>query len=90
MVALYPPPATAEQLALDGGDPPEELHVTLAFLGKQQDLADPPRCTPPSRRGRPHAALTGTISGAGLFTAGPSRSRTCRSTCPRCRRPGRT
>jgi hypothetical protein len=48
-----PAAGVAEELALDGGDPPEELHVTLAFLGSEQDLADPRRCTPPSRRGRP-------------------------------------
>jgi hypothetical protein len=72
MVALFPPADVAEELALDGGDPPESLHVTLAFLGSEQDLADPTALhaavkawaanTPP---------LTGTVSGTGLFTAGP-------------------
>lgn len=34
MVALYPDPTAAKKLALKGGSKPEELHVTLAFLGK--------------------------------------------------------
>ncbi len=33
MVALYPSPAVARALALDGGELPEDLHVTLAYLG---------------------------------------------------------
>lgn len=37
MVALYPPPAVAASLALAGGENPDELHVTLAYLGKIPD-----------------------------------------------------
>lgn len=33
MVALYPEPHVAAALALDGGELPEALHVTLGFLG---------------------------------------------------------
>jgi len=33
MVALYPPPDAARAMALDGGELPEDLHVTLGFLG---------------------------------------------------------
>ncbi|WP_189764638.1 2'-5' RNA ligase family protein [Streptomyces xanthochromogenes] len=33
MIALYPPPALAQQLAVEGGLPAEELHVTVAYLG---------------------------------------------------------
>ena len=33
MVAFYPSPDVARELALDGGEPPESLHVTLGFLG---------------------------------------------------------
>lgn len=33
MVALYPPPEVAAELAVPGGLPPTDLHLTLAFLG---------------------------------------------------------
>lgn len=33
MIALYPPLDVAESLAVDGGLPPEEMHVTVAYLG---------------------------------------------------------
>lgn len=33
MVALFLDPATAARFALDGGTPPEDMHVTLAYLG---------------------------------------------------------
>lgn len=34
MVAFYPDPAQAQTLAVEGGEAPEELHVTLVFLGE--------------------------------------------------------
>lgn len=37
MVALYPDPDAAKKIAVRGGDDPEQLHVTLAFLGKTSD-----------------------------------------------------
>ena len=40
MVALYPSPATARELALQGGQPPEDLHVTLVFLGHINELSE--------------------------------------------------
>lgn len=39
MICLYPPEATG--LAVDGGLPPEELHVTLMYLGDASALGDP-------------------------------------------------
>jgi 2'-5' RNA ligase len=38
MVALMVPPTDAQTLAVDGGEPPDELHVTLAFLGQAVDM----------------------------------------------------
>lgn len=38
MVALYPDRDEAEKLAITGGLPAHELHVTLAFLGKAKGL----------------------------------------------------
>ena len=73
MIALFPPAHVAHQLAVEGGESPEELHVTLAFLGKKADLGD--------RYGelqkvvadfaKEHGPLSGEVSGLGLFTAGP-------------------
>lgn len=37
MLALVPTEADAQRLALEGGLPAEELHVTLVFLGKSED-----------------------------------------------------
>ena len=72
MIALYPTPSVASKLALKGGEPKDEIHMTLAFLGKADKLPDPEGLkqavadwaarTPP---------LDGEISGHGLFTAGP-------------------
>jgi 2'-5' RNA ligase len=38
MVAFYLPPLAASQLARPGGELPEELHLTLAYLGDTSDL----------------------------------------------------
>ncbi len=38
MVALIPTAADAERLAVKGGEPAEQLHVTLAYLGEAADL----------------------------------------------------
>jgi 2'-5' RNA ligase/phage portal protein BeeE len=40
MVALYPDEATAEALAVPGYEAPDELHVTLAFMGDMNDMYD--------------------------------------------------
>jgi 2'-5' RNA ligase len=39
MVALFPDPEAAKKIAVRGGDDPEDLHVTLAYLGKTSDQA---------------------------------------------------
>lgn len=38
MVALYPTPPQADALAIEGGQPAGELHVTLVYLGKASDV----------------------------------------------------
>ncbi|MEV5944234.1 2'-5' RNA ligase family protein [Streptomyces sp. NPDC051994] len=38
MIALYPPPELAEQLAVEGGLPADELHVTVAYCGDAADI----------------------------------------------------
>jgi 2'-5' RNA ligase len=39
MVALFPDPDAAKKIMVRGGDDPEQLHVTLAYLGKTTDQA---------------------------------------------------
>lgn len=43
MVALYPSEDVAQQLAVDGDGAlsPDDLHITLAYLGKKSELSDP-------------------------------------------------
>ena len=72
MVALYPSPDVARALAQDAGEPAEDLHLTLAFLGEADELEDIDAlkavvagiaaAAPP---------LSGEVSGIGHFTAGP-------------------
>ncbi len=38
MIALYPPPNVARALAVDGGLPPDEMHVTVAYLGDAANI----------------------------------------------------
>lgn len=38
MVALRLPPGAADVLSLEGGQPPEDLHITLAYLGKASEF----------------------------------------------------
>ena len=68
MVALYPSAEVAEHLAVEGGSPAGELHVTLAFLGDRAAVEDPAGLaaqvqsaiagTPP---------LSGEVGGIGIF-----------------------
>lgn len=72
MVALYPPTGVATALALPDGEVPEQLHVTLAFLGKADDLEDPVALHAAVRIwAADQGAFVGEVSGAGLFTQGP-------------------
>lgn len=41
MIALYPRQDDALKLAVPGGEPPQDLHVTLAFLGDDVSSLDP-------------------------------------------------
>jgi 2'-5' RNA ligase len=74
MVALFPSRQVADLLAQPGGEPAQDLHVTLAYLGPadqltpdagdrlKQTVAEFAARTPP---------IVATVSGTGLFTAGP-------------------
>lgn len=72
MIAVYPSPELTAELALDGGEPAEELHLTLAFFGSVDEF---------NERGREdvvavletfvaeHDALMGKVGGVGRFAA---------------------
>lgn len=67
MVGLYPPADVAQQLALDGGAPPESLHVTLVFLGPVSDT-NPEALKAAVREWAANTPpLSGQISGYGHF-----------------------
>jgi 2'-5' RNA ligase len=69
MIALYPPPDVADQLAIPGGLAPGDIHLTVAFTG---DCADVDQFTLVAAAlalaARP--PVTATISGHARFTGG--------------------
>lgn len=76
MVAVYPDEATAEQIAVPGGDKPDQLHITLAYLGKVTDdvgagstLADATGRIVAAAQiaAATHEPLTGKVGGIGRF-----------------------
>ncbi len=70
MVALRIPHSAALRVAIPGGEPPEDLHCTIAYLGDADDL-DPERREDLVRRLKAVAAttppLSGTLTGYGRF-----------------------
>lgn len=72
MVAFYLPPELAAAVAVPGGEPTDQLHVTLAFLGEARDLTDPAGLQQAVEAWADECPLIeGEVSGVGLFTAGP-------------------
>lgn len=71
MVALYPRSSVAGRIAVDGGEPPAELHVTLAYLGEASGLDLERLKAVVAGVAEGAVPLTGEISGIGVFTANP-------------------
>ena len=72
MVALYPDPELAVELALPGGETTDRLHMTLGSLGKIADLGSLDEAVAAVRDwARKCPPLVGEVSGYGVFVAGP-------------------
>lgn len=74
MVALAPPREVCELLALEGGEPVDEMHVTLFYLGDADELGGQVRdrlegAVLDFAAGRP--PLVGHVGGAGVFAPSP-------------------
>lgn len=69
MIALFVPPTLAQQLAVKDGLPPDELHVTLAYLGEANQIPDIEKLKAfVHRLSTVYAPLSGTINGSGRFS----------------------
>lgn len=72
MVAFYPSRVTADALAIRGGEKPEEIHLTLAYLGTVDEIGSPQRLAQAVQSFAGSASpIEGEIAGTGIFTAGP-------------------
>lgn len=72
MVAFYPPPEVAAALSVGGGEPADEIHLTLAYLGDTEEEAIDYQAVQRAvaRWARQVAPMSGEVSGRGVFTAG--------------------
>jgi 2'-5' RNA ligase len=72
MVALYPTPELATELAIPKGESPGDLHLTLAFLGDAGDAAARDAALAAVRTWAAACPpLAGEVSGVGHFVSGP-------------------
>jgi 2'-5' RNA ligase len=72
MLAFYPTAEQAAALAVDGGEPAEDLHCTLAYLGHAEDLTDEHVAAihdVATQAAAGCSPLTGEFGGIGRFTA---------------------
>lgn len=69
MLALYPPPDVAASLALPGGLPESEIHLTVAYAGKAADV-DPQALRAAAGQLAMREPVTAMISGGARFTGG--------------------
>lgn len=72
MVALYAPDDVASDLALEGGTPPPDMHVTLAYLGKVDEVPNPEVLMDVvAEFAATHTPVDARISGTGRFVGNP-------------------
>jgi 2'-5' RNA ligase len=79
MLAFMLAPDDAKQLAIPDGEPAEDLHVTLAFLGDSSELGDEQLAalkSDVSEFTKSAPIVTGKISGIGRFTSVPEGEKT--------------
>jgi 2'-5' RNA ligase len=69
MIALYPPSDVAALLAVDGGLPVSDLHVTVAYCGSAGDV-DPERLLAAVKALADRASIAGSVAGHARFTGG--------------------
>lgn len=69
MVALYLPPEVAEQVAVEGGEAAEQLHITLAYFEDAGNARDdwPAVHALITNVARKHLPLAGALNGQGVF-----------------------
>lgn len=68
MVALYPRQDEVSKLVVPGGEPPQDLHVTLAFLGDDVSGIDPgPLASHVDQLASKYTVITARIMGHALF-----------------------
>ena len=73
MVGLFLSADAASSLVIDGGESPEDMHITLAYLGNRSELPpgfEVPLAEAVARVVRNQPPLRGKISGVGRFNAG--------------------
>lgn len=70
MVALRPPQPLCEALAQEGGEPVEEMHVTLCYLGKTEEVSRDAAEAAVAAFAASTSVLTGKLAGFGQFLNG--------------------
>ncbi len=72
MVAFFLKPSEAQQLALPGGEPIDEIHMTLCYLGDKSQIWNFDKLEQAvSNYAKSAPALQGNVSGIGRFLAVP-------------------
>lgn len=68
MVAMFLPPEAASQVALFDGNPPDDLHITLAYLGEVEPEVVASAAQVARTVASEFPALEGELNGLGIFT----------------------
>jgi 2'-5' RNA ligase len=74
MIALVPPDHVAQDLAVEGGEDPYDLHVTLAYLGKTDEVSHDKAHWAMCEVARRIPPLKGKINGFGDFSVEPEKN----------------